>query len=308
MAGEQTPGLAISAMNQLNQIEAADITRLDQSQLVRLLHTLLCSEARRRNINKSGIHVPFEITVKDGGLDGKWDGDIESNDYIPNKLTFYQSKAQALGPAQCADEIHKEDSTELKSQVKTVLDAGGAYVFFCSHPYNPDFIAPRIAKAREALQAAGRETWQTDRLHFLDATLIAQWTNLHASAFAYVCRCTRTWQAIALRDYNHWRRDPSFQYPFQSKESLDANVLSIRGSLNEPRGIARITGPCGLGKTRLGFEVFNLNGAGESEKIREVLAASVVYLDMQIYGRDVPGWVNQLALAGYSGTIVVDNP
>ena len=294
-------------MNQLNQIEAADITRLDQAQMVRLLHTLLCSEARQRNVNKSGIHVPFEINVKDGGSDGKWDGDIEPNDYIPNKLTFYQSKAQELGPAQCADEIHKEKSTELKSQVKAVLDAGGAYVFFCSHPYNPDLIASRITKAREALQNAGRPTWEIDSLHFLDATLIAQWTNLHAAAFAYVCRCARISQAVGLRDYHHWRHEKSFQVIFQSNETLDGFIRQIREALSVTRGIARITGPSGLGKTRLGFEVFNQTMTGAGEKIREVLAASVAYCDMEIHGKAILGWVEQLCLAGYSGAIVVDN-
>ena len=122
-------------MQQINQVEANDINRLDGSQLVHLLQILLCSEARRRNIDQAGIHVPFEINVKDGGSDGQWSGEIEANDYIPDNLTFYQSKAQKLGPTACADEIHKAQSTGLKPQEKKVLDAGGAYVFFCSHPY-----------------------------------------------------------------------------------------------------------------------------------------------------------------------------
>lgn len=294
-------------MQQINQIEAKDIKRLDGSQLVRLLHALLCAEARSRNIGKAGIHVPFEINVKDGGSDGQWNGEIAANDYIPDKLTFYQSKAQELRPADCAGEIHQENSTELKSQVQTVLDAGGAYVFFCSHPYNPNLIKPRIKKAREALKDAGRATWETDKLFFLDATLIAQWVNQHASALAYVCRCTGIWQAIALRDYQHWKDDPLFDFGFQSNENLAGFISDIRATLIEPRGIARITGPSGLGKTRLGFEVFHSETGKGNEKIRECLAASVVYLDMQIHGREVRGWVNQLALGGYSGVIVVDN-
>jgi hypothetical protein len=159
--GEITP----NHMNQINQVEPADIGRLDASQLVRLLHVLLHAEARCRNINKTGIHVPFEINVADGGSDGQWNGEIEANDYIPKKLTVFQCKAQELGPSQCADEMCKEASTELKTQVKRVLEAGGSYVFFCSHPYNTDLIEKRIAKVRETLKNAGRSTWETDEWH-----------------------------------------------------------------------------------------------------------------------------------------------
>lgn len=295
-------------MQQLNKIEAPDIKILDAGQLVRLLNTLLSAEARHRNIDKSGIHVPFEINVKDGGADGQWDGDIEPNDYIPKKLTFYQAKAQKMGPADCASEIHKKDSNELKPRVKEVLEAGGAYVFFCSHPYNPEFVKPRIAEARKALKDGGRTTWETDDIRFLDATLIAQWTNLHASAFAYVCRCTGKWQAVALRDYRHWADDPLFKNPFQSNKTLGALIIDVRSHFRTPRNLARITGPSGLGKTRLGFEVFHAPaGDDDEEKMRKALAESVVYLDMQRHGRAALGWVDQLAMAGYTGVVCVDN-
>jgi hypothetical protein len=294
-------------MQQINQIEASDIERLDGVQLVRLLHTLLCAEARVRSISKSGIHVPFEINVKDGGSDGQWDGEIGQSDYIPNRLTFYQSKASAISPSDCENEMHKDGSTELKAQVARVLENGGAYVFFCSHAYNPDLINARLEKAREALKEAGRATWATDQIHFLDGTLIAQWTNQHAAALALVCRVTRIWQAVVLRDFLHWQADPLFEFEFQSNQQLDGFILELRSALSELGGIARITGPSGLGKTRLAFEVFNAPAKGEGEKVRDALAASVVYLDMQIFGGQVLGWVNQLALAGYLGVIVVDN-
>lgn len=260
-----------------------------------------------RNISKSGMHVPFEINVKDGGSDAQWNGEIEENDYIPSSLTFYQSKASALFPADCAGEMHKERSVDLKPQVKRVLEEGGSYVFFCSHAYNPQLIEDRLEKARKALEESGRTSWETDKLHFLDGTLIAQWTNQHASALAYVCRCTRVWQSVALRDFLHWRSDPLFEFEFQSNQHLIEFISEIRSTLSEPGGIARITGPSGLGKTRLGFEVFNFPADEKSEKIRQVLASSVVYLDMQIYGGEVLGWTNQLALGGYSGIVVVDN-
>lgn len=294
-------------MQQINQIEAKDIKQLDGSQLVRLLHTLLCAEARKRNISKSGIHVPFEINVKDGGSDGQWDGNIEENDYIPDRLTFYQSKASSMDPADCANEIHKDGSTELKPQVKRVLEAGGSYVFFCSHAYNPNQIEARKQKAREALRDGGRSSWQTDKIHFLDGTLIAQWSNQHAAALAYVCRCTKISQAVTLRDFEHWSKDRNLQNDFHSNSQLDQIISDVRAVLSEPQGIARLTGPSGVGKTRMGFEVFNRKETGDQEKVRAALECSVAYLDMQSIGNDVFKWVSQLSHNGFSGILVVDN-
>src|SRR5690606_19990982 len=93
VAGEQTSGLAPKSMKQINAVEESDIARLNGDQLPRLLHILLCAEARKRNIDKSGIKVPFIINVADGGSDGEWKGKIEENDFIPNEFTKFQCKA-----------------------------------------------------------------------------------------------------------------------------------------------------------------------------------------------------------------------
>ncbi len=63
-------------MNQLNKIQPDDIKRLGADGLVRLLDLLLHGEARNRLIGKHGIFVPFQISVIDGGRDGKWEAPI----------------------------------------------------------------------------------------------------------------------------------------------------------------------------------------------------------------------------------------
>jgi hypothetical protein len=60
----------------INQVTPAEIGRLDPAQLVRLLHLLLHAEARKREIARPGIHVPFRIVVADGGEDGRWDAEL----------------------------------------------------------------------------------------------------------------------------------------------------------------------------------------------------------------------------------------
>jgi hypothetical protein len=294
-------------VKQINAVEESDIARLNGDQLPRLLHILLCAEARKRNIDKSGIKVPFIVNVADDGSDGEWHGKIEENDFIPNEFTKFQCKAEKITPAKCKEEMHCKGKTDLKPEIKEVLEAGGAYVFFCSHPFNSKQIKKRLKEARAALKEAGRASWKTDPVYFLDGGQIARWTNQHAAAYAYVCRFAPTGQTVVLRDFTHWSKDRGLQHPFYSNPQLDDIIADLRGVLSEPRGIARLTGPSGVGKTRLGFEVFNRKESGDTEKLRSALECSVAYLDMQACGNDLFKWVSQLALVGLSGVLVIDN-
>ena len=293
-------------MDQLNEIEPDDIKRLNADQLVRLLHILLHAEARDRLVEKHGIFVPFQINVPDGGRDGRWNAAISECEYIPRNLTYYQCKASYLGNADCRNELLRQDvpgDVQLKEKVAEVLEQGGAYVFFSSHPCVP--IDERITASRDALRDAGRQHPENDCIEFLDANHIADWVNLHAAAFAYVCQVTGTRQPVGLRSLAAWGEDPIFRFRFQLNDYLSEHIRSLRKWLAEPRQVARITGPSGLGKTRLGYEVFACPDLGD-EQAREALANSVVYTDCQIY-RDVLGWIDQISTFGLSGIVVVDN-
>src|SRR6266542_1894774 len=294
-------------MNQLNIIEPDDIKRFGAEDLVRLLDLLLRGEARNRLLGKHGIFVPFQINVPDGGRDGKWEAPVEDCEYIPRPLTYYQCKAQVLTDGDCRAELLRSDKAgdiRLKEKVAEVLGKGGAYVFFASHPcVNID---DRIKGARKALADAGRSEPEKDCIEFLDANRIAAWVNMHAAAFAYVCQKTMQFQSVGLRTLAMWAEDPIFRYEFQSNKFLSDQIENLRDWLRQQRHVARISGPSGLGKTRLGFEVFNCKTVGDNN-IRTTLAASVAYTDVQFYGEDVFGWIDQICLFGLSGIIVVDN-
>ena len=294
-------------MNQLNTIEPDDIERLRPEELVRLLDFLLRNEARNRLLGKHGIFVPFQITVPDGGRDGKWEAPITDCEYIPRPLTYYQCKAQAMTDSDCRAELLRRDKPsdiQLKEKVSEVLEKGGAYVFFCSHScVNID---DRIKAARKALTDAGRSKAELDCIDFLDANRIAAWVNMHASAFAFVSQLTTRFQPVGLRTIESWGEDPIFRYGFQPNDFLIETIRNLREWLSKPQQVARISGPSGLGKTRLGYEVFHYDKI-EQDQVRTVLAASVAYTDVQFYGEDVFGWIDQLCLLGISGIIVVDN-
>jgi hypothetical protein len=142
-------------MSSLTQVTSAEVERLDSKQLVDLLKILLHAEARLNCVNKTGIHVPHQITVADGGNDGEWNAEVAPGDYIYRNHTVYQCKACDMSAGECAKELFEaakpKQPKKLKSQVKKVIDAGGAYVFFCRKGYVQDGIDERVKAANKTL-------------------------------------------------------------------------------------------------------------------------------------------------------------
>lgn len=297
-------------MATFSQIEPEDIARLNSLQLVQLLKILLHAEARVHCVKEHGIHVPFQITVADGGNDGEWDSDCAPCDYIPKNLTVYQCKAQDLSPTECKSELLNTDGTRLKSQVQKALDRDGAYVFFCNKGIVKQGIEDRIKKTREALSDLGDARAETAKIDILDANRIADWANLHSGAFAFVCRQARRIQTLAFCDFDYWKSYPQFAVQLQTSDTLRSLIADIRRSISEPGTISRITGPSGVGKTRMGFEVFNCVVAEADlaeDQLRETLSKSAFYVDIEEGGEEFIPVINQLAMMGYSGIAIVDN-
>ena len=106
-------------MTQLLEITHDDIGQLTDFQLTDLLQRLLHLEVNHNNIAARGIAVSLNITVSDGGEDGRvqWTGGPPSTDYIPHRLTMFQCKATKMGPVECAKELCRKRSQQLKPQV-----------------------------------------------------------------------------------------------------------------------------------------------------------------------------------------------
>src|SRR5687768_10772307 len=96
----------------ITKIEPKEIEQLGPDDLVRLLHRLLHCEARYFGLQKTGILVPFQINVPDGGRDGRWNANIGQHEFIPRPLTFYQCKADHITEAMCRDEVAPEKKTK----------------------------------------------------------------------------------------------------------------------------------------------------------------------------------------------------
>jgi hypothetical protein len=239
-------------MNYLNRVESDHIARLKPHELPTLLRLLLYAKAKHRPVS---VHVPLQIYVPDDGEDGRWNGDVEPTEYIPNVLTIYQVKAQELDEADCAKAMLTSDG-RVKGSVQKILDEDGCYLFFCGRPYVQlaHGIESRIDAANNALTQAGQKPKRPDQIRFLDSNKIAAWTNQHVATVAYVCKCCQLTSLGMFRTWADWRRDAIFKLSFHSNSQLNQCIDDFRKHLIQPGKIARITGLSGLGKTRLAFE------------------------------------------------------
>jgi len=289
-------------------VEAEHIKRLEPRQLVRLLRQLLYLEAERHGIPRSATNVPLQICVPDGGEDGRiqWKDGPERTDFVPNRFTVFQSKAQKLTPAQCAKEIAPEGV--VKPQVTEVLDAGGAYILFCCHPYNRRLIKSRTDRIRDALKNACRDDWDTVDVEFWDGNKIASWVNSFFPAQVYVFECNRIALELGVRTWQEWASHHDFQTEYVSNPRLNDYIVAIRTICqDENRKPLRVTGLSGLGKTRLALEAFR--PIGDDGQYRDnVLHHRVVYMDAALLENPaVAGLLNQLVKLKKSGILVVDN-
>jgi hypothetical protein len=80
------------------EVDAKQISRLDSTALVQLMKSLLLAECRLVDVPLRAAMVPLQITVPDGGEDGRveWTGGADSTNYRPSRFTVFQSKAQRL--------------------------------------------------------------------------------------------------------------------------------------------------------------------------------------------------------------------
>jgi hypothetical protein len=295
-------------MTQLFEITHEDIELLNDSQLTDLLRRLLHLEAARFNIAPRGINVALNIDVPDGGEDGRiqWKRGPKSTDYIPNRLTMFQCKATDMGPTDCAKELCRKRSVELKPQVEKAPDAGGSYVLFASQALTDSLITARIKKMREAIRRAGKPYADSADLHIYDANQIRDWTNHYIPAITAVWLWRGRPQPLGLQTWEYWSQLDEYQrFPYVPSDITDGYIAQLRQGLAEPRRVARIIGLSGLGKTRLALEAFRPLSPEQASP--PDLHHRVVYVDAALNIPNLAATVSAWCAQGLEGILVVDN-
>ncbi|MEO7831331.1 MAG: hypothetical protein ABIS05_16165 [Roseateles sp.] len=294
---------------------------------------LLLAECRLVGIPLRATSVPLQITISDGGEDGRveWTGGVKSTSYLPSRFSAFQAKAQNLTAQIVKDEISKTDKKTgkrtLNNAMREVIRHKGAYIIFCSYA----FTEQKIDALREALLTSVRDcNCSLPRLcavEIYDANRIADWINQHSSAAAWMAEIQRGrsvagflsqdgW-ALAQEIYAvPWVDDASPRYVLEGIDSPDAGTGRTAGDfwnfsqlsefalkfLGGEKTALRIAGPSGYGKTRFSYELFN-----HRTQIADAIdSAALLYADLAVVGEEIMKLALEIADSGSPTILIAD--
>jgi hypothetical protein len=300
----------------LFEVQPAQIQALDQTTLVHALRRLLHAEAINAHIELRAVSVPLQITVPDGGEDGRisWTGGVPQTNYLPSRYCTFQSKASNLGPAEWKKETWAKASRRqgvarrLSTALATAITEQGSYIGFTSAALVGTKYDECIHAIRAGIQEAGGNPTDLTAIDIYDANKIASWCCQHPSVALWL---NEQRSGLALRGFqtvDRWGTHPEYsvlqlvpdnapRFALRTAAKVVApgerqvaktNSLNfsqakerILNHLTESGCCVRLTGPSGVGKTRFVYEVLK----DTSTIAKAVSVASAVYCDYRSLGQ-----------------------
>ena len=288
------------------EVTGEHVAVLNERTFPQLLRHLLSAEAQAHGLPATGIHVATSIHTADGGEDGRieWTGGPDDTPFLPSRLCQFQSKAGSIGPKAAGRAVLTRKGA-VKDMVRSALEAGGCYVMLCGHSYVQKQLEEREHSVRETLRGAGLiiDDGQVD---FRDANQIADWANHHPSVATWLKERTQPGTIGPFRSWSHWAgRVEHDGSPWVEDKRLPGLRAWLREQLTVPRGVCRIVGPSGIGKSRLTLEA--VGPAEEDDAAGRFLSDLVLYADESETGPEaINGVVQTLADDGQRAIVVVD--
>jgi hypothetical protein len=309
------------------------IIRLTSIELVQLMKRLLLAECRLVDIPLRAATVPLQITIADGGEDGRveWAGGLDSTDYLPSRFSVFQSKAQNLTESAVFGEVAKRPKRGrpvLNDAVSEMLAKKGAYVIFCSRAFTGQKIKKLRAGILNAIRECGKSIPRSSVVEIYDANRIADWVNTHPSIAVWLSEVHRGRSVAGFLSQDGWEFMPEIAnvpwvdddhprfapegivIPEEQRKDANRNTWTFDQAasyslkfLAEEKVALRISGASGFGKTRFAFELFN----NRIEIADAVDSAALVYADFGIVGEEVAKLALEMADSGSPAIMVVDD-
>ena len=318
------------------EVSADQIERLDQNQLVKLLGRVIHAELAKHDIPLRSGTAPTQITIPDGGDDGRvsWTGGPSETNWLPSRFVIFQAKKGKTTPTGLKKEVWKKSSNkaapELSEAVEEVLQHGGSYIVVTATPVVGTKVTNRITKIREGITEAGGNPSLLSAIEIYDSNKIASWTNVHPSVALWLNSLLREFNLQGFQSYEDWGKASDVsELPFQQSEEprfvLEGNITRIWN--NEDDGITkpktfveirqlvndffrskgnsiRVVGPSGIGKTRLTHELVSVEIEPQQDFLHKCQVVYCVYDDVR---ERIVNITRELVALGSRSVLVVDD-
>jgi hypothetical protein len=253
------------------EVTADQIALLNDEDLRSLVGLLCESEVRQRGISRSCVKWGGNQRAADGGLDVRvvLPPGVEIEGFVPRPNTGFQAKAEEMSPSKITAEMRP--GGVLRPAIRALAEQAGAYIIVSSKSFLSDIALQKRIKAMS--EAAGEApNAGALRLDFYDRRRLETWLRDHAGTSLWVRE--RIGKPIqGWSGYGAWSNDPEGpdaeflldnglrvkDYRVKMGPSLSAvdGIISIRHVLWNPRGVVRLAGLSGVGKTRLVQALFD---------------------------------------------------
>ena len=289
------------------EAKGEDISELNPTEFSQLIRKLLSVEAQEYELLPDEIHVSSKTSAPDGGEDAriKWLNGPERTCFLPNRFCVFQLKTGQIFPGQAEKEV-LDSKNQIKPRIRKVLEEGGSYIILCSKSYTKKKIEEREDRIREKLRQHGILI-DENRVQFRDSDQIASWINSHPSAALWLLRKTQPGLVSPFfGDWDHWfRREEHFNSQWVDDPRLPAFREKLRAVIETPKGVMRVVGSVGVGKSRLVLEALGSRQKGDAYGVK--LSDLVLYaVESEIGSDEIKKYARNLANSGKRVVLVVD--
>jgi hypothetical protein len=319
------------------EVNANQIARIDQSQLVDILRRLIQAELNKNSIPLRSGTAPAQITIADGGDDARvsWSGGPNETDWLPSRFTVFQSKKGATSPAGLKAETQTKstqgtNAPELNEALEEAISQSGSYVIVTPTPVVGTKLDHRINAIREGISDTGNDPSLLSSIQIYDCNRLAAWTNTHPSVALWLNALLRDVHLGGFQTFEDWGRAPEIsEIAFQQNDDTrfvakgseiqtwkneDASI-SQEKSFDEvhevvstfilTRGNAvRVIGPSGYGKTRLVHQLIASQAALPQDVLSESQIVYCLYEDVKDRLQNI---AREIADTGSRTLLIVDD-
>jgi hypothetical protein len=299
------------------EVTGDQIAQLNETELRTLVGYLCERELRAHGHSPSDVTWGGHQNAGDGGIDVRvaLSHGAEISGYVPRPAAGFQVKAQDM-PTRAILKEMAPGGVVLPS-IAELAAGGGAYIIVSSKGSTSD-TPLKARKAAMAKAVQGLPSASSLTLEFYDRRRIASWVNQHVGLVPWV----REKLGVPLsgwRPFGDWSSTPaSVNAPYlldsqtrlvgpsiKDVEGLDATraLTMLRGILSKPKGVVRLVGLSGVGKTRLIQALFD-----DRIGVEALSQTDALYTDISDEPDPVPQeMLSRLISMGNRVVVIVDN-